>query len=63
MYDGRVTLRNGSAATLLTMQRPQLVFGDDGVTPTHLFVGGSFAEFNRGTTKGVERTFAFEFRR
>lgn len=62
VYDGRVTLRNGSAATLLTMQRPQLVFGDDGVTPTHLFVGGSFAEFNRGTTKGVERTFAFEFR-
>ena len=41
-----------AARRAFTMQRPSGLFGD-GVTPTHLFAGGSFAEFNR-TNEGVE---------
>jgi hypothetical protein len=45
----------------MTRQRPQLVFEADGFTPKLLFMGGSFTEYNQGTTS-LERTYAFEFR-
>ena len=44
----------------MTRQRPQLVFEADGFTPKLLVQGGSFAEYNQGTTS-LERTYVFEF--
>ena len=44
----------------MTRQRPQLVFEADGFTPKLLVQGGSFAEYNQGTT-ALERTYVFEF--
>ena len=38
----------------------QLVFDADGVTPSLMFMGGSFQEYNQGITS-LERTFVFEF--
>ena len=46
---------------MVTRQRPQIMFADDGTTPKHMFIGGSFNETNRETIRGVERTFVFEF--
>ena len=45
---------------MMSRQRPQLVFGDDGFTPRLMFHGGSFIEYNQGIT-GLEHTFVFEF--
>ena len=60
VYCGDVRLSNGTAAHLMTRQRPQLVFGRDGTTPQLMVMGGSFNEYNQGTTS-LERTFVFEF--
>ena len=49
------------ASIMVTRQRPQIMFADDGTTPKHMFIGGSFNETNRETIRGVERTFVFEF--
>lgn len=60
VYTGDVTLKNGTAAHLMSRQRPQIVFGADGTTPEFMFHGGSFDEYNQGLTS-LERTFVFEF--
>ena len=38
---------------MVTLQPPQIVFADDGTTPKHFFIGGSFNETNRETIRGV----------
>lgn len=61
MYDMNVTLRNGSKATLLTRQRPQLVFSDDDKKrPLFLFNGASF-EGNNPDLSMLTHTMAFAF--
>jgi hypothetical protein len=60
VYCGDVMLSNGTKAHLMSRQRPQLVFDQDGTTPAFMFQGGSFTEYNQGTGF-LERTFVFEF--
>lgn len=60
VYNGSVLLHNDTTAAMMTRQRPQIVFGSDGVTPRLMFVGGSFDEYNKGTTS-LEHTYVFEF--
>jgi len=61
VYTGQSgTFTNGSAVNFTTRQRPQIVFDADGTTPKYMLNGGSFDEYNQGTTS-LERTFMFEF--
>ena len=54
------TFTNGTAVHFKTRQRPQIIFDEDGTTPKYMLNGGSFDEYNQGTTS-LERTFIFEF--
>jgi hypothetical protein len=61
VFDGHTKVAGHGDAAMITRQRPQIVFADDGTTPKYMFIGGSFNETDRGTIRGVERTFVFEF--
>ena len=54
-----VVLKNGTAASFQTRQRPQLVFNEDG-SPSYLFTSGSF-EGNNPDLSMLSHTFAHKF--
>jgi hypothetical protein len=59
--EANVTLANGTEAQFQTRQRPQLVFGEDGQTPSFLFTSGSF-EGNNPDLNMTTHTFAHAFK-
>lgn len=61
VFDGHTEVVGHGASVMVARQRPQIVFAEDGTTPRHMFIGGSFNETDKETVKGVERTYVFEF--
>lgn len=59
VYGPDVVLKNGTAASFQTRQRPQLVFNQDG-SPSYLFTSGSF-EGNNPDLNMLSHTFAHKF--